>query len=94
MSEFSTVLADVIKNNSYIVAQGTNGMTYTGRVIGYDDTERSLVVIYEKQESGKRTEFKTDLYVDNLCSLQETTKEDIERVRDNKRTARTSRDAR
>ena len=75
-----TVLAEAVHTGAYIVAQGTNGMTYTGRALAYNPDEKILTVIYEKEDK----ELRTDLFISTLCSLQMTTKEEIERVRKQK----------
>ena len=41
-----TVLADAVHTGAYIVAQGSNGMTYTGRALSYNADEKILTVIY------------------------------------------------
>jgi len=85
--EIATVKDTAVKDQKYVVAQGTNGMTYTGRALELCDDGKTLVVMYERD--GR--EFKTDLYIDNLCSLQETTKEEIEKVRQEKKDRRRDR---
>lgn len=65
----------------YVVAQGVNGMTYTGKTVGVDLDLGVITVEYERDDS-VGTKFKTDLFLNGLCSLQETSKEEIKRVRD------------
>jgi hypothetical protein len=79
-SNTESVLEWAVENNGYVVAHSTNGMTYTGRVLSFDEGNGCLVVEYENKGEIK----KTDLYRDNLCCLMESTKEEIDRVRQEK----------
>ena len=79
-----SVIREAVANGDYVVIQAVNSMTYTGKAVSYDDEANILTVHYEKDNRG----FETDIMLDNVCSVQLTTKEEIEKVRETKRERR------
>jgi hypothetical protein len=78
--EFLTRIATP-EEDKYVVIQATNGFTYTGKFFRYDEEKGSITVVYEK--GGKQ--ILADIFISGICSIQLSTKREIEEIRDKKR---------
>lgn len=79
MSE--SVLNKAIQENRLIVAHTVSGLVYAGKVLGYDSSTKMLTLEYVNDSTSK----KTDIYLPNILSIQETTKEKIDAMRKQKK---------
>ena len=65
----------------WIVAQGLNGFTYTGKYVGYNEQDKSITVEYKRDGSAP---IKSDIFLHGLCSIQLSSYDEIKQIREMK----------
>lgn len=69
------------KDECWIVAQGLNGFTYTGKFVMYNEQENSMTVEYKRDGLPP---IKSDIFLHGLCSIQLSSYEEIKQIRETK----------
>jgi hypothetical protein len=77
----TSILAEAIKTNDYVVVHTISGLVYAGRALGYDDSFKLIILEYRNGSDIKTT----DVYLPNILSIQRTTLEKIEKMRNERR---------